>query len=42
MNLDYFHKLKDGLGAHCKLIAVSKGQSIEKILTLYKEGQRDF
>ena len=42
MNLDYFHKLKDDLGAHCRLIAVSKGQSIEKILALYKEGQRDF
>ena len=42
MDLDYFHKLKDGLGVHCKLIAVSKGQPIEKILALYKEGQRDF
>ena len=42
MNLDYFNKLKDGLGAHCKLRAVSKGQAIEKILTLYTEGPRDF
>ena len=42
MNLNYFHKLKNDLGAHCKLIAVSKGQPIEKILALYKEGQRDF
>jgi pyridoxal phosphate enzyme (YggS family) len=42
MDLDYFHKLKNDLGAHCNLIAVSKGQSIEKILALYKEGQRDF
>ncbi len=42
MDLDNFHRLKNTLPARCKLIAVSKGQSIEKIQALYDEGQRDF
>ena len=42
MDLDNFHRFKNTLEAGCKLIAVSKGQSIEKIQALYDEGQRDF
>ena len=42
MDLDNFHRFKNTLEARCKLIAVSKGQSIEKIQALYDEGQRDF
>ena len=42
MDLDNFHRLKNTLAAGCKLIAVSKGQSMEKIQALYNKGQRDF
>ena len=42
MDLDLFHSLKNDLVATCTLIAVSKGQPIDKIQALYDLGQRDF
>jgi pyridoxal phosphate enzyme (YggS family) len=42
MDLDHFHSLKNDLVATCTLIAVSKGQPIDKIQALYDLGQRDF
>ena len=42
MNLHKFYKISKTLEAHQKLIAVSKGQSKEKIRLLYETGQRDF
>lgn len=42
MDLDHFHRLKKDLDATCTLIAVSKGQPIDKIQALYDLGQRDF
>tara|TARA_B100001109_G_scaffold22019_2_gene15752 strand:- start:626 stop:1297 length:672 start_codon:yes stop_codon:yes gene_type:complete len=42
MDLDYFHRLNNGLDAACTLVAVSKGQPIDKIQALYDLGQRDF
>ena len=42
MNLHKFHKISKNLESHQKLIAVSKGQSEEKIRLLHETGQRDF
>ena len=42
MNLDSYHKIISQLPNSVTLIAVSKGQSIDKILKLYSEGQRHF
>ena len=42
MNLHKYQEIKELLGSNKKLIAVSKGQSIEKIRQLYEIGHRDF
>ena len=42
MNLDKFHNISNALKSHQKLIAVSKGQDIDKIMHLYDIGHRDF
>ena len=42
MNLDKFHNISNALKSHQKLIAVSKGQDIDKIKQLYDIGHRDF
>ena len=42
MNLDKFHNISNALKSHQKLIAVSKGQDIDKIKHLYDIGHRDF
>ena len=42
MNLDKFHNISNALKSHHKLIAVSKGQDIDKIKHLYDIGHRDF
>ena len=42
MNLDKFHNISNVLKSHHKLIAVSKGQDIDKIKLLYDIGHRDF
>ena len=42
MNLDKFHNISNVLKSHHKLIAVSKGQDIDKIKHLYDIGHRDF
>ena len=42
MNLDKFHNISNALKSHQKLIAVSKGQDIDKIKRLYDIGHRDF
>ncbi|MBL6820173.1 MAG: YggS family pyridoxal phosphate-dependent enzyme [SAR86 cluster bacterium] len=42
MDLDIYHKIVSKLPNNVRLIAVSKGQSTEKILELYNEGQRHF
>lgn len=42
MDLDTYHKIISKLPNSVTLIAVSKGQSIDKILKLYNEGQRHF
>lgn len=42
MNLDKFHNISNALKSHQKLIAVSKGQDIDKIKYLYDIGHRDF
>ena len=42
MDLDTYHKIISKLPNSVTLIAVSKGQSTDKILKLYNEGQRHF
>ena len=42
MNLHKYQEIKELLGSNKELIAVSKGQSIEKIRQLYEIGHRDF
>ena len=42
MDLDSFKTIKKNIPANTKLIAVSKGQEVEKIKALYNEGHRDF
>ena len=42
MDLHKYQEIKELLGSNKKLIAVSKGQSIEKIRQLYEIGHRDF
>ena len=42
MNLHKFNSISENLKSHQKLIAVSKGQDLEKIIQLYDKGQRDF
>lgn len=42
MDLDTYHKIVSQLPNSVTLIAVSKGQSIDKILKLYNDGQRHF
>ena len=42
MNLETYNKIKKELGSEVGLIAVSKGQSRDKILKLYNLGHRDF
>ena len=42
MNLDKFNNISEKLKSHQKLIAVSKGQDLEKIKQLYDIGHRDF
>ena len=42
MDLDTYHKIVSKLPNSVTLIAVSKGQSTDKILKLYNEGQRHF
>ena len=42
MNLENYTRIKKSLSKEIKLVAVSKGQPISKILSLYKYGHRDF
>ena len=42
MNLETYNKIKKELGSVVCLIAVSKGQSKQKIMSLYNAGHRDF
>tara|TARA_B100000886_G_scaffold3830_1_gene2375 strand:- start:966 stop:1601 length:636 start_codon:yes stop_codon:yes gene_type:complete len=42
MNLHKFNSISENLKSHQRLIAVSKGQDLEKIKQLYNIGQRDF
>tara|TARA_B100001248_G_scaffold95507_1_gene70934 strand:+ start:777 stop:1412 length:636 start_codon:yes stop_codon:yes gene_type:complete len=42
MNLHKFNSISENLKSHQRLIAVSKGQDLEKIIQLYDKGQRDF
>ena len=42
MNLHKFNSISENLKSHQRLIAVSKGQDLEKIIRLYDKGQRDF
>ena len=42
MNLHKFNSISESLKSCEKLIAVSKGQDLEKIMRLYDKGQRDF
>tara|TARA_Y100000766_G_scaffold263221_1_gene255059 strand:- start:21 stop:659 length:639 start_codon:yes stop_codon:yes gene_type:complete len=42
MNLETYNKIKKELGSEVCLIAVSKGQSTQKIMSLYHAGHRDF
>ena len=42
MNLHKFNSISESLKSREKLIAVSKGQDLEKIMRLYDKGQRDF
>ena len=42
MNLHKFNSISEKLKSHQKLIAVSKGQDLEKIKQLYDIGHRDF
>ena len=42
MNLHKFNSISENLKSHQRLIAVSKGQDLEKIIQLYHKGQRDF
>ena len=42
MNLHKFNSISESLKSHQRLIAVSKGQDLEKIIRLYDKGQRDF
>ena len=42
MNLHKFNSISESLKSHQRLIAVSKGQDLEKIIQLYDKGQRDF
>jgi pyridoxal phosphate enzyme (YggS family) len=42
MNLNKFNSISNKLESHQRLIAVSKGQDLEKIKKLYEMGQRDF
>ena len=42
MNLNKFNSISGSLKSHERLIAVSKGQDLTKIIRLYNKGQRDF
>ena len=42
MNLENYKKISSSLDKNIKLVAVSKGQPIEKIHEIYQLGQRDF
>jgi pyridoxal phosphate enzyme (YggS family) len=42
MNKEHYEQLVDSLGGNIRLVAVSKLQSIESIMHLYRMGQRDF
>ena len=42
MNLNKFNSISGNLKSHQRLIAVSKGHDLEKIIRLYNKGQRDF
>ena len=42
MNLHKFNIISESLKSSERLIAVSKGQDLEKIMRLYDKGQRDF
>ena len=42
MNLRSYNRIKNELGSDICLVAVSKGQPLEKILELYNLGHRDF
>ncbi|MDC3098688.1 hypothetical protein OA493_02995 [Gammaproteobacteria bacterium] len=42
MNLRKYQSISKILKPHQKLIAVSKGQGVEKIKLLYDKGHRDF
>ena len=42
MNLHNYQSISKILEPHQKLIAVSKGQDVEKIKLLYDKGHRDF
>ena len=42
MNLHKFNSISESLKSSERLIAVSKGQDLEKIMRLYDKGQRDF
>tara|TARA_B100001939_G_scaffold304520_1_gene282947 strand:- start:171 stop:809 length:639 start_codon:yes stop_codon:yes gene_type:complete len=42
MNLENYKKISSSLDKNIKLVAVSKGQPIEKIHKIYQLGQRDF
>ena len=42
MNLHKFNSISGNLKSHQRLIAVSKGHDLEKIIRLYNKGQRDF
>ena len=42
MNLRSYNRIKNELGSDICLVAVSKGQPLEKILKLYNLGHRDF
>ena len=42
MNLHKFNSISENLKSHQRLIAVSKGHDLEKIIRLYDKGQRDF
>ena len=42
MNLKSYNRIKNELGSDICLVAVSKGQPLEKILELYNLGHRDF
>ena len=42
MDLTNYLKIKEMLGSNITLVAVSKGQPIDKIMSLYELGHRDF